>query len=176
VLVALLARSDWSRVVIPELDAANHWLIAKERTMKATKPSLAEAMTQAHAALMADLRQLQEATQAPAGKTAVPLADRLCALRAHLAEHFRFEEQNGYLDSVRKRQPQQERVIAELLEEHRQLAQSLDALIETFTGRPSVDEAFREQVGSWIERIRHHEARENRLVQETFNMDIGAED
>jgi WD40 repeat protein len=30
--------------------------------------------------------------------------------------------------------------------------------------------------GAWVERVRHHEAHENRLVQEAFNLDISAED
>jgi hypothetical protein len=36
--------------------------------------------------------------------------------------------------------------------------------------------ALRQEVRAWIERVRQHEARENDLVQEAFNRDIGTED
>jgi hypothetical protein len=55
------------------------------------------------------------------------------------------------------------------------LAASLDALLEAAAGR-GPPEALRAGVLSWVERVRDHEARENALVQDTFNVDLSAED
>lgn len=112
----------------------------------------------------------------PWGEGLTEVTARLGAARTHITEHFRFEEQNGYMDRVRKHEPRLERAIQQLGDEHRQLAQSLDALIEQARVATSLDEAFREKVRAWVEGVRQHEVRENDLVQDAFNLDIGAED
>jgi hypothetical protein len=94
----------------------------------------------------------------------------------HLTEHFRFEEQNGYMDVVREREPRLERTIQQLAEEHGQLTRSLDALIKEAGKATSLGDALREAILSWIECVRQHEARENDLVQDAFDLDIGVED
>src|SRR5262249_7353893 len=88
--------------------------------MERAEPSIAESLTRAHAALLEDLRKLAEATRPPTSEELAELRARLGATRAHLAEHFRFEEQNGYMDVVRKREPRLERTIQQLAGEHRQ--------------------------------------------------------
>jgi len=35
---------------------------------------------------------------------------------------------------------------------------------------------LREKVRAWVEKVRKHEASENDLVQDVFNLDVGAED
>jgi hypothetical protein len=49
-------------------------------------------------------------------------------------------------------------------------------LIEQAKAATSLDDSFREEVRGWVERVRQHAARENELVQDAFNLDIGAED
>jgi DNA-binding transcriptional ArsR family regulator len=144
--------------------------------MGRTEPSVAEALARAHAALLEDLRKLEEAARPASGEGLAELRARLSATQTHVTEHFRFEEQNGYMDAVRKREPRLERTIQQLAEEHRQLAQSLAVLLEQARAATSLDDPFREAVRRWIERVREHEARENDLVQDAFNLDIGAED
>ena len=138
--------------------------------------SVAEALRRAHAALLEDLRKLEEAARPDSGEGPAELRARLGATRAHVTEHFRFEEQNGYMDAVRKREPRLERKIEQLAEEHRELAQSLERLIEHAGAATSLDDPFREEVRGWVERVRQHEVRENDVVQDAFNLDIGAED
>jgi hypothetical protein len=87
-----------------------------------TKNSFAEALGQAHVALLADLRELEQATRPFSGEGLEELRTRLGAAQAHISEHFRFEEQNGYMDAVRKREPRLERAIQQLAEEHEQLS------------------------------------------------------
>jgi hypothetical protein len=138
--------------------------------------SIAEALGRAHAALAEDLRQLEEAIRPASGDGFVALRARLDATSAHLLRHFEFEEQNGYLDAVRKREPRLERNVEQLGGEHPELAHGLEVLIGKARAVTSLWDSLREDVRGWIERVRQHEARENDLVQDAFNWDIGAED
>ena len=144
--------------------------------MSRSRSSLAESLGRAHRALLADLRKLDEATRAPSETGSANLKTRLEATQRHVAEHFRLEEHDGYMDAVRKREPRLERTILELLEEHRQLAQSLEALISRAGPEQIVDEPFRHDIRAWTARLRRHEAREDGLVQEVYGLDIGTED
>jgi len=140
------------------------------------RTSTVKALTRAHEALLEDLRKLEDAIRPSSGEGLAELTARLGATRSHITEHFRFEEQDGYMDTVRKREPRLERTIQQLADEHRQLAQSIDRLIEQAKAATSLDDTFRDQVRVWAENVRQHEAHENDLVQGAFNLDIGAED
>jgi hypothetical protein len=144
--------------------------------MERREGTVTEALSRAHAALLEDLRQLEEAVRPAVGEGLAELRARLGATQAHILEHFRFEEQNGYMDAVRQREPRLERAVQELAEEHRRLAQSLDALIRKARAARGLGETVREAVRGWVDSVRRHEARENDLVQEAFSVDIGAED
>ena len=144
--------------------------------MGTTENSVAEALGRAHVALLADLRELEQSARPSSGEGLAGLRARLGATQTHVTEHFRFEEQNGYMEAVLKREPRLERAIQQLAEEHRSLAQSLAVLVERAKAGTSLDDPFREEVRGWVERVRQHEARENEVVQDAFNLDIGAED
>jgi hypothetical protein len=144
--------------------------------MKRTETSVAEALGRAHAALLEDLRKLEGAAQPPSAKGLAELRTRLGRTRTHITEHFRFEEKNGYMAAVRKREPRLDRTVQQLADEHRQLAQTLDALIDQAGVARTLDEALREKVRAWVEKVHKHEASENDLVQDAFNLDVGAED
>ena len=88
----------------------------------------------------------------------------------------RGEEQNGYMDAMRKREPRLERTIEQLAAEHGQLKQSLDALVREAGAATSLSGTLQNEIREWVERVRQHEIRENDLVQDAFNLDIGAED
>jgi hypothetical protein len=138
--------------------------------------SIAEALNRAHVALRKDLGKLEE-TVGPASREGVAeLRVRLAATRTHITEHFRFEEENGYLEIVRKREPRLERAVQRLEEEHRQLARSLEGIVEEARTAPWLDEWLRGKVRAWLEQLRRHEDHENDVVQDAFNLDIGAED
>jgi hemerythrin-like domain-containing protein len=138
--------------------------------------SVVEALRMAHINLLKDLAGLEDAVHSSLGTDAVEMRSLLERTRTHILEHFRFEEHNGYMDAVIHREPNLARTVENLREEHRQLAQELEALIErTRTGR-HLDDAFRDQVRSWLESVRRHEARENTLVQDAFNSDFSALD
>jgi len=144
--------------------------------MKTTQNSVAEMLGRAHRALLEDLRKLEEATPLADGGRREELYDLLAETRVRVAEHFRLEEQNGYLDAVSKREPRLGRAIAELAPEHGRLLQAADGLVERARARGGADESFGDEVRKWVEAVRRHEGRENDLVQDAFNLDIGAED
>jgi hemerythrin len=144
--------------------------------MKGSETSFSEALGRAHAALLKDLSNLEEAARASSGERSEELRDRLEATLPEIAEHFRFEEQNGYLDSVRKGEPRLERTVQQLALEHCQLMQSLNALLDRAKAGGSSDVKFKEEVRKWVQRVRLHEAHENDLVQDAFDFDVGAED
>ncbi len=135
---------------------------------------VAEALNEAHVSLLADLRELEEAASPSSGAGVGLLRSRLRTTLAHLTEHFRFEEQNGYMDAVRKREPGLGRAIDELALEHGRLRQALEALIGKAAAAP--DAGLADEIRDWIGQVRRHEICENALVQDTFNRDVGAED
>jgi hemerythrin len=141
-----------------------------------TQTYITEALTQAHEALGEDLEKLEAAVRPDSRENLAELCARLGATLAHITEHFQFEEQNGYMDVVRKREPHLQREIGHLAEEHRQLTQSLNAVIRQAATTTTISEALREQVRAWVQHLRQHETRENEVVQDAFNLDISAED
>ncbi len=145
--------------------------------MTKSLPSFAKALHAAHEALAAGLRKLEEFSHGDSTESGLAaLRARLGAQRIHLAEHFRFEEQGGYMETVRAREPRLERTIQQLGGEHALLMASLERLIEHARAASTLDDELREQVRTWIDSVRAHEARENELVQTTFNQDLTAED
>jgi hemerythrin len=144
--------------------------------MHKTKPSVAEALHRALAAVLKDLQNLEQASASTRNEGLAELCCLLEATRKHITKHFRFEEEDGYMDVIREREPRLERTIQELAEEHGQLAQSLDLLIWEAQKSTSLGDELRREVHDWVDRIRRHEVRENNLVQDAFNQDVTAED
>jgi len=145
-------------------------------TMKPRVISLPEALSREHQALLKHLHGLEQAVATPSREEPARMIPRLETLREHLTQHFRFEEENGYMDVVRRREPHREREINQLQEEHRELAQTLAALLAEAGKARHLHDTFAEKVRAWVKRIRHHESHENDLVLDTFNRDTSAED
>ncbi len=140
--------------------------------MKKAQPAGVEGLGQAHATLRKDLGELEAAARAASGAAPVMLSALLRRARAHLAEHFRFEEENGYLSAVLLRDPNRGRQVEQLRDEHRRLFAALEALLnEAGQGR-----AVGAQVLEWVAAVRRHEEREDTLVQDVFNVDESAGD
>jgi DUF1680 family protein len=148
----------------------------KERIMKVLPTSPIEALGGAHQALLEDLRMLETAAAQCSNQNAVEMKARLDQIHQHLKDHFQLEEQDGYMDAVLKRDPHRERTVAELLQEHHEMGETLEVLVKEAGAATGLDKSFGDRVRTWIHRVRDHESRENLLVQEVFNMDIAAED
>lgn len=100
----------------------------------------------------------------------------LGVVQARMCEHFRLEEENGYMDTVRQRTPRLERAVQQLAEEHRVLGGLLGSLLGRARTATTVNPALGEEVRDWIRQVRQHELRENDLIQDAFTLDIGAGD
>jgi len=144
--------------------------------MKGSEVQPGEALRRAHVALLEDLRKPEEAVHPAPGKGVAELIARLGTTTTHITEHFRFEEQDGYMDAVREREPRLERAVGQLAAEHGELARGLAALVAQAGEVTRLDEPLRGKVREWVESLRRHEARENDLVQDAFGWDIGGED
>jgi hypothetical protein len=105
-----------------------------------------------------------------------PLLQVLLAMRPQLDEHFRFEEEDGYLREVLARAPNWERAAEHLREEHGRLLHSLDTLLEEARRDGAASDALGERVLAWAQAVRRHESEENRLYQDAFNVELSAED
>jgi hypothetical protein len=144
--------------------------------MNKVKKSPTSALADAHRALLKDLADLERLAEPAVALEAAGAGARLEALREHLGKHFRFEEQSGYMQAVLARAPHYERRVQRLREEHDELWNELAALIIQAGGLPARDEEFRQAVRAWVEHVRDHEARENVLVEDTFNTEVAAGD
>jgi hypothetical protein len=129
-----------------------------------------------HLLLFESLRGLEHALATESEVSPICVLNQLTATHGQITEHFQFEEQNGWMDEVRKQEPRLEHAIEGLREEHRELVQSLDTLIEELKAKEKLNEAGRHKIVRWIERVRAHESRENELLEDAFEEDLGAGD
>jgi iron-sulfur cluster repair protein YtfE (RIC family) len=130
--------------------------------------SFADTFHDAHTTLLRDLQELEKAAASSSREAAAELRTRLGKLHMHLADHFRFEEEGGYMAPVLKEEPRFRGVIQELFAEHRQMAQALEALIQEVGTSPTLQHGSRQKIHAWVRQVRHHETRENNLVQEVY--------
>lgn len=133
---------------------------------------MADTLHHAHEALLHDLRELERLAKRSTTEDISHLRTRLHSVYGDVMEHFRLEEENGYMDSVRTRSPRLERTVSQLAKEHRQLADSLESLIANVDDCSIIDGALRKDIHSWVERMRRHETHENNLIQEAFSLDV----
>lgn len=121
-----------------------------------------------HTALLRDLQELEKAIALTSREGPGELGSRLENVRTHLANHFRFEEEGGYMARVLKEEPRFSAEIQELLTEHSQMAQTLDTILEEVSRGPTIQDGARQRIRAWISMVRHHETRENDIVQEAY--------
>jgi hypothetical protein len=145
-------------------------------TKKQGTEAIAKALKRAHAVLLHDLAMLEEAAQPHSATIRPELRDRLATVQSHVLAHFRFEEKDGYMDTVRRREPRLTHVIDELAADHHRLATTLEAIARDASLGTTSDEELRGRVRGWIDELTRHELRENHVVQDAFNSDVAAED
>jgi hypothetical protein len=131
-------------------------------------------------ALLADLKHRCQRPISPG--QCRQLIDKLCQLRDQLALHFSLEEAYGYFDDPVDVAPQFSRSAEQLRGEHKQLYMDLCDLIDR-AERMFYDEQHA-ALALWIgpeflefdQRLRGHEARENELIMDAYDGDIGVGD
>ncbi len=133
------------------------------------------------------VERLIEALDAATRQPPVGAAELLDALRSLLGEfrtslltHFGLEEDGGYLNAVLTRRPTLDRQVEQLKDEHRQFAVLLDHLLAMLDATGPADFLLiREccaRIQSFVACTRDHEQRENALVADVQNIDIGTSD
>jgi hemerythrin-like domain-containing protein len=136
--------------------------------MKAPSNAFVEALYEEHADLLRELQELEKAVAASSREGPGELSRRLENIQTHLSDHFRFEEAEGYMAPVLKEEPRFAPAVEKLLAEHGQLAQTLNAILQDVYRARGVQDVPRERIRVWVGQVRHHESRENSLVQEVY--------
>ena len=100
-------------------------------------------------------------------------------LREELVEHFRDEEEGGFFHNVVDHAPRYSEQVDQLCKEHEQSLQDIDQM----THDAEVGEATAEWWAALSQRfhdfscdLMNHESKENQLLQNTYGIDIGAND
>ena len=107
------------------------------------------------------------------------IAAALSALRDHLAEHFRQEETGGFIEESLARLPRLAAEARQVLSEHPDLLAEADRLIEQ-SSRGDIPATgwttLCHDVDQFASRLLDHERRENNVVQQGYNEDLGLGD
>ncbi len=142
---------------------------------------------QEHRELHGLLRAAREALTPPSGAHAAAsgkggcdrITEALSRLRDHLTEHFQQEEEGGFLEESLARLPRLAEEAKRVLAEHPGLLDEADRLIQQ-TSRGDIPAqgwtALCRDVDQFATRLLDHERRENRVVQQGYNEDLGLAD
>lgn len=121
-----------------------------------------------HRELDERLRRIEREWTSEPTKAIRQLIRDLQALRRDLAHHFEEEDSGGCLEEAVSRQPSLGHEVDRLGREHPELLAKLDQLIDTLT-KP--DEA-KEECLRFAELLHDHEAAEDRILEESFGIDL----
>ena len=124
---------------------------------------------------LAEVRQVLEASDA----NPKAIVRELVLLTRQVLAHFRREEEGGYLAEAVEAAPRFKDVATKLKNQHPEFVHRLD-LLESLAAVGDGSARWRQQLTAmyedFLKRFEEHEHAENRLVQEAFNVDVGAED
>ena len=105
------------------------------------------------------------------------LIDALYETRDHLEKHFHQEEIGGYLEEALAMAPRLTPQANILRKQHEELYQTIDGLAGDSEGarlNPTAWPDLVARIRELIKQLAAHEAAENQLVQQAFNIDFGA--
>jgi hypothetical protein len=141
-------------------------------------PEALDTIADEHEFLANFYERIREALQGGPGEL-LPAAALLDELVERVAEHFVHEEQGGYYLHIVDVAPWRTSAVEELKREHAELlrittriAQGVRMANESLVWCAAVRKEFSE----FLRRCLEHEAKENRLVQETYIVDLAAAD
>ncbi len=107
------------------------------------------------------------------------IASALTALRDHMAEHFHLEETGGFLEECLARLPRLASDVRQVLDEHPGLLSEANRLIQA-SSRGDIPAAgwstLCHDVDQFATHLLDHERRENRVMQQGYNEDLGLTD
>jgi hypothetical protein len=126
--------------------------------------------------LMQSVRAGLAATACPGSPDCACLLDSLRRLRGHLHDHFAQEEAGGFLEESVARVPRLSAAMRAVVGQHPALLAEIDAVIAGLDdGNPSAA-AWANATAAFdrfAEHMKEHEQRENAVVQEGYNENLG---
>ncbi len=137
-----------------------------EKPTSPMSPEAARVIHEEHAQLRALLVQVKEAGDLR------DLFPRLKELRQLLAVHFEHEEEPSSLGDAAG-EPRYEARVHELFDEHREFLTKLDSLLETARECLKGKKAVLEGVHELVHDLHEHECKENELMLDFADTDLG---
>lgn len=136
-----------------------------------------EAIALEHAKLRELLESLDQTLDQPQPSPAT-IAETIGELQMYLRTHFEHEEQGGYFHELIEDAPRLKTQVDELLTQHPTLLQLVEQMAAAASGetRAGWRQAIRAQFEDFLAQFIEHEHQENRLLQDGYAQDIGAED
>lgn len=108
------------------------------------------------------------------------LEDRASKLCQCLKQHFALEEEGGFMQPVLEMNPLCAPTLELLKQEHELFLRQFKTLIANFERAESIKKSDLQPVchrfKNLIQSLRHHEEKEDQILQETFLRDIGTKD
>jgi iron-sulfur cluster repair protein YtfE (RIC family) len=145
---------------------------------KSAEVEVLENIQREHEALresIAHIHQLLAAHNTPGDE----LATQLHRLHTALVEHFWHEEHKGFFDEVVSQAPRLTPQAHKLCAEHQEMLHTASEL-SRFASAGAGSETWWRELNSrfhvFSKQLMHHEGEENSLLQQAFQVDIGAHD
>jgi iron-sulfur cluster repair protein YtfE (RIC family) len=145
---------------------------------KSAEVEVLENIQREHEALresIAHIHQLLAAHNTPGDE----LATQLHRLHTALVEHFWHEEHEGFFDEVVSQAPRLTPQAHKLCAEHQEMLHTASEL-SRFASAGAGSETWWRELNSrfhvFSKQLMHHEGEENSLLQQAFQVDIGAHD
>lgn len=129
-----------------------------------------------HIALIHTIDELKAGIHAPetSAQTLQSLSE---TLRERISNRFTEESEHALFQHLLKTAPRMQREIESLEGDHEELRLQMDALLQLFDESGEVDrERFAEQYSSFLQHFSDHERREDDLIQEVYDDDLGSGD
>ncbi len=156
---AVATTREWTRRVLQEHRDLRLMLIELRGFLEMPRPSLGERGAHTWAAGLSEL---------------------LVRLHNELFRHFRFEEEGGMLDDLKREHPRARRAVHDVLDEHPRMLRTTRRLVSDILkyaeGREPEDKNLRRRVRRLLNRLTEHERTENDLILSLELDDLGAAD
>jgi Hemerythrin HHE cation binding domain len=113
------------------------------------------------------------------GQRTSHVLEQLVTLRDFMGHHFAQEEEGGYLEEALSHAPRLAPQAARLQRQHPQLLARIDDVCDLARKRhddASAWPAIHDNAQAAMKELLSHEAGENQLVQQAFNVDVGLAD
>ena len=134
------------------------------------------AIREKHIALIHTIDELKASIQAP--ETSAQTLQRLSeTLRDRISDRFTEEQEHALFQHLLQSAPRLQREIEALEGDHEELRLQLEALLRLFDATGEVDRSrFADQFSAFLQHFSDHERREDDLIQEVYDDDLGSSD